>query len=468
MLDAIISSNQYKNIPTMQHISLTSVIHTLRHLFSLADDKSEADEIDADIRSNVSLRGTNLWVLIIAIVIASVGLDVNSTAVVIGAMLISPLMGPIMGIGYGIGVYDFPLIRKSVVSLAVATLIAFLTSTVYFMLSPLSEAHSELLARTSPTIWDVLIAFFGGMAGIIAATHKNRSNVIPGVAIATALMPPLCTAGYGLANGQWNFFFGAFYLYIINSVFIAFASVIIVSGMKLPHRNYVDAPTEKRIKKYLYGLVLITVVPSLYLAYNLVKGEVFSQRAKSFIANEFTFEESYYTNLEINPKSKTIELSLIGKTVPKEALKAIEQKLASSGLESASLVVRQAGQDKIDTLSLKTSIIADLYKESQSALDSRDQQIATLNEKLNTYKTTEMLMESVTPELHTLFPEINTVVLANGISSTLQNELFQKKITLLLVQAKKKLSPQDSERLVAWLRERLKTKDIKLIYEISQ
>jgi len=270
-------------------------IHTLHHIFSLSDDKSEADAIDAEIRSNVSLRGTNLWVLILAILIASVGLDVNSTAVVIGAMLISPLMGPIMGLGYGIGVYDFPLIRKSALSLALATLIAFLASTFYFLLSPLTEAHSELLSRASPTIWDVLIAFFGGLAGIIAATRKIKTNVIPGVAIATALMPPLCTAGYGLANGNWSIFFGAFYLYIINSVFIAFAAVIIISAMKLPHRNYVDAKTENRVKAYVFGLILVTVVPSLYLAYHLVKEEVFTQRAKSFVTQEFTFDETYFT-----------------------------------------------------------------------------------------------------------------------------------------------------------------------------
>jgi uncharacterized hydrophobic protein (TIGR00271 family) len=450
----------------MQQITFTSFVHTLKHLFSLADDKSEADAIDADIRSNVSLRGTNLWVLILAILIASVGLDVNSTAVIIGAMLISPLMGPIMGIGYGIGVYDFPLIRKSVVSLSVATLIAFLASTLYFLISPLSEAHSELLARTSPTIWDVLIAFFGGLAGIIAATRKIKTNVIPGVAIATALMPPLCTAGYGLANGQWHFFFGAFYLYIINSVFIAFASVIIISAMKLPHRNYVNVETESRVKKYLFALVLITVVPSLYLAYNLVKQEVFTQKAKSFVTQEFKFEEAYYTNLEIDPKEKKIELSLIGKPIPKETLEDIRNKLIKNDLETALLVVHQAGEQKIDTLSLKTSIVADLYKESQIALDSRDQQITKLNDQLRSYKTKEQLMESVTPELHTLFPEINSVVIASGISSTSQYDIYHRQVTLLLVTAKRKLSNQDSERLIAWLSERLKTQEIKLIYDI--
>jgi len=319
-------------------------------------------------------------------------------------------MGPIMGIGYGIGVYDFPLIRKSVVSLLVATLIAFLASTLYFLISPLSEAHSELLSRTSPTIWDVLIAFFGGLAGIIASTRKIKTNVIPGVAIATALMPPLCTAGYGLANGLWHFFFGAFYLYIINSVFIAFAAVIIISAMKLPHRNYVDAKTEGRVKLYLTGLILITVVPSLYLAYHLVKEEVFAQKAKTFVAQEFTFEETYYTNLHIDPKTKKIELSLVGKPIPQKTLETIQNKLIKDDLAATSLVVHQAGEQKIDTLSLKTSIVADLYKESQIAINARDQKIIKLNEKLQSYKTTEELMESVTPELHTLFPEIKGAI----------------------------------------------------------
>ena len=449
----------------MNRFTFARMLNTIRHVFSLSDDISEADAIDTEIRSNVSLRGTNLWVLMLAISIASVGLDVNSTAVVIGAMLISPLMGPIMGIGYGIGVYDFPLIRKAVMSLLVATLIAFLTSTLYFLISPLSEAHSELLARTSPTIWDVLIAFFGGLAGMIAATRKIKTNVIPGVAIATALMPPLCTAGYGLANGQWNFFFGAFYLYIINSVFIAFAAVIIISAMKLPHRNYVDAKTESRVKKYLSAMVLITVVPSFYLAYHLVKEEVFTQKAKSFVAQEFKFDETYYSNLQINPKSKTIELSLIGKPIPKTTLKTIQNKLIKNELEATSLVVHQAGEQQIDTLSLKTSIVADLYKESQIAIDSRDQQIAKLNNQLRSYKTTEELMESVTPELHTLFPEINSIVIANGIGSTSRYDIYHQKVTLLLVNSKKKLSDQDSERLIAWLGERLKTQKIKLIYE---
>jgi hypothetical protein len=206
----------------------------------------------------------------------------------------------------------------------------------------------------------------------------------------------------------------------------------------------------------------------MYLAYNLVKEEVFAQKAKTFVTEEFQFEETYYTNLDIDPKSKKIELSLIGKTIPKETLEAIQNKLIKNELEATSLVVHQAGEQQIDTLSLKTSIVADLYKESQIALDSRDQQIAKLNEKLKTYKTKEELMESITPELHSLFPEINDVVIASGISSTSQYDVYHKKVTLLLVRSKKKLSEKDSERLTAWLSTRLKTQDIKLIYELNK
>lgn len=188
----------------------------LGELFHLRSDQEHADVIDRDIRDNVRVAGTNLWVLFFAILIASIGLNVNSTAVIIGAMLISPLMGPIVGIGYGAGVSDMKLIRLAARNMLVFIVISLITSALYFLLTPLKEAQSELLARTQPSLWDVLIAFFGGSAGIVALTRKEISNVIPGVAIATALMPPLCTAGYALVHGNWEYFSGAFYLFTIN------------------------------------------------------------------------------------------------------------------------------------------------------------------------------------------------------------------------------------------------------------
>ena len=188
----------------------------------------EFTQVKLEIEKGIRFNGTNLWILIIAILVASLGLNVNSTAVVIGAMLISPLMGPIIGMGWSACINDLELLKKAARNFAFATVASLLTSTFYFTFTPLDEAHSELLARTAPNIYDVLIAFFGGMAGIIAIGSKNKGNVLPGVAIATALMPPLCTAGYGIATGQWSFFFGALYLFIINSVYIALATYVFV------------------------------------------------------------------------------------------------------------------------------------------------------------------------------------------------------------------------------------------------
>ena len=197
---------------------LRNLLSNVRSYFSLAADKEDEQEVVEQVRAAVVFRGPNLWILIFAILIASLGLNVNSTAVIIGAMLVSPLMGPIIGMGLSVGIRDTDLLRRSVKNYAVATLISIVTATIYFLISPLGDAQSELLARTSPTLFDVLIAFCGGAAGVLALTTKSKGQVIPGVAIATALMPPLCTAGYGLATAQWSYFLGAFYLFFILGV----------------------------------------------------------------------------------------------------------------------------------------------------------------------------------------------------------------------------------------------------------
>lgn len=247
-----------------------------------------------DIRKSVEFRGMNLWVLIFAIFIASIGLNMNSTAVVIGAMLISPLMGPIIGLGVGVGINDFGLIKKALRNLGVATVISLIASTAYFSISPLSDASSELLSRTTPTIWDVFIAFFGGLAGIIAYTNKQKGNVIPGVAIATALMPPLCTAGYGIATGSLTFFLGAFYLYFINSIFIAIATYLMVKYQRFSLYNFVDAQTERRVRRSIALVVILTIGPSIFMGYQIVTKTFYEQNAINFINNEFDFPASLF------------------------------------------------------------------------------------------------------------------------------------------------------------------------------
>ena len=242
----------------------------------LTHEKEDSTIIQESIEKGIVVRGTNVWILVFAILVASVGLNMNSTAVVIVAMLISPLMGPINGIGYSIATYNLPLFRKSIKNFGYSTLAALVTSTLYFLLTPISTEHAELLARTSPTIFDVLIALFGGLAGIVAISSKNKWNVIPGVAIATALMPPLCTAGFGLSMGNWSYFFGALYLFTINSVFIALSAMVVSQLLKLPKQTHLLSREIKNKNIAIAVVIALTVLPSFYLGYTLVAKEKFN------------------------------------------------------------------------------------------------------------------------------------------------------------------------------------------------
>ena len=298
-------------------------VESLRDRFNLDEDKASEEEVRANIRKGVEFRGTNLWVLIFAIFIASIGLNVNSTAVIIGAMLISPLMGPIMGVGLALGVNNFDVMKRSLRSLGLAALVGLITSTLYFWISPLSTAQSELLARTTPTIYDVLIALFGGMAGIVAQSRKDRtSTVIPGVAIATALMPPLCTAGFGLARGDMAFFIGAFYLFFINAVFIAVGTFIIVRFLKYKKVEFVDPKKELRARRYMTVIVTITLVPSVILAYGIVQRTIFESNAKNYIDKVLNFDGSEIISAvpTYAGDSSTIEVMLVGKKVSEDVL----------------------------------------------------------------------------------------------------------------------------------------------------
>lgn len=257
----------------------------LRAILSLQSDKSDPDEVIKTIISNTEFRGSNLWILVCAILIASLGLNMNSTAVIIGAMLISPLMGPIMGIGLGLGINDTDLITRCLKQLALATLFSLLASCLYFFISPLNDARSELLARTQPTLYDVLIAFFGGFAGIIATGTRLKGNILPGVAIATALMPPLCTAGYGLATMQPTFLFGAFYLFLINCVYIGIATWLGCLVLGLPKAKYRDHSPYRMLLTIL--LMLVVVMPSVFTTFQLIRNEVRDGHVSEFAHSEF-------------------------------------------------------------------------------------------------------------------------------------------------------------------------------------
>ncbi|MEO8732901.1 MAG: DUF389 domain-containing protein, partial [Flavobacteriales bacterium] len=306
-----------------------------------ADAEDPEVAMDAIERDSV-FRGANLLILVFAIIIASVGLNMNSAAVVIGAMLISPLMGPIMGIGAGLGVRNLWLVRRALKNLGFAVAVSLATSTLYFLVSPLSDAHSEILARTSPTIWDVLIALAGGFAGLIATTskEKNRGNVIPGVAIATALMPPLCTAGYGLAHLNWSFLAGALYLFIINSVFISIAALFTVRWLGYPIMVRDDEKMSRRIKRFTAIIVVVTVVPSIWLAYRLVVENAFEHRAEQFIAYETTVPDNYLMDRAVDGPDRSITLTYMGNGITAHDSIRMHDRLSAYGIPSCKLNIR--------------------------------------------------------------------------------------------------------------------------------
>ena len=439
------------------------VKHVMRERFSLHDDKAEDTEIEARIRDGVELRGATPWVLIFAIFVASVGLNVNSTAVIIGAMLISPLMGPIMGAGLGVAVYDFDLVKRSLTNLGIATFISLVVSALYFSLTPLQQTQSELLARTSPTIWDVLIALFGGLAGIVGITRQEKSNVIPGVAIATALMPPVCTAGFGIATGQWQFAGGALYLYAINCVFISLATVVGIRALRLGRHGFANQKTEKRVKATLLALALITSVPSGYLALDLVRQEVFRSKAQEFVDREFTFDKSQLVDTKIDPDKRVIDLSILGEPISPEALHHIEAKLATANLEGTKVVLHQAGENRIDLTALKSSLFSDLLRESQDAVKRRDTQVQNLKAELAARDAILGQANGISKELRQLYPEVTRVLLADGVSVT--SEESKEKVVYITITTRIAMSKEIHQRTEDWLKVRLNLNSIVLNFD---
>ncbi|HAT4283995.1 TPA: TIGR00341 family protein [Clostridium perfringens] len=303
-------------------------------------DQATYDEIHENILDGVNIGGANFIILMCAIIIASVGLNMNATAVIIGAMLISPLMGPIIAIGYSVGIYNLKLLKKSAIILIIEIFISITTATIYFSLSPISSAGSEILSRTSPNIWDVIIAFTGGIAGIIGITRKKSGNILPGVAIATALMPPLCTSGYGLATKNIHIFLGAGYLFFINSFFIALSTLLVVKFMKIPTRNTLSEVKQKKLKKMIVVSTILVTIPSLISAATMVNSFLNNTNLSNFIENEMPSE--YILNKEINTKNKTIELVIIGNTIDNSEEEKLQNTLKYYNFSGYKLIIQQS------------------------------------------------------------------------------------------------------------------------------
>lgn len=426
--------------------------------FKLHNEKEDYQDVITFIDNGVPFRGTNLWVLIFAIFIASLGLNVNSPAVIIGAMLISPLMGPIMGIGLGVGINDVALLRKSIVNYLIAIAVALTTSSLFFLISPLNDAHSEIIARTSPTIYDVLIALFGGFAGIIAISSKQKGNTIPGVAIATALMPPLCTAGYGLATLQFQFFFGAFYLFIINSVFIAFATFLIIRLLHFPHKLIQDKKTEVLTRRIVWLVVLSTLLPSFYFGYDLVQQNRFLKNATLFITNEAHFANDYLLNKKIDAKKKSISLVFGGAEIPAEEIKQLKHELIKYNLESASLEIKQ-GFTYINNDEGQNEQI----KELNSLLQSKDQQLASFLKYSDSITGLTSLTARIYQELKVQYPKLTNAIIQPSV--IFSDSLHTTQTYLVLLSLKEKLSLPEKRKLENWLKIRLQQNSLTLILQ---
>ncbi|AHI05701.1 hypothetical protein BDW_05975 [Bdellovibrio bacteriovorus W] len=320
-----------------------SIHRKLRSLFNLRADTDREGTVE-DIRANVDFRSANAWTLVFAIIIASIGLNVNSTAVIIGAMLISPLMGPIVGAGLALGIYDFKLLKRSLVNLSVAVLISIFASAVYFLLSPISDAQSELLARTKPSFFDVLIALFGGAAGIVAMSRKEKGNAIPGVAIATALMPPLCTAGYGVATANLQYFLGAIYLFLINSVFISISTFIFVRYLKFHEVSRIEEDTKVSVNRWVSYTGFIVIIPSIFMVWYLKQENDFYQQADRFLKNEIKANDLFVVDqsFKFSLKSPKVSITIFGPKLSEDELTKIKARADIYSLRDSDIEISQS------------------------------------------------------------------------------------------------------------------------------
>ncbi len=441
----------------------------LTDLFNLTDvDKAHERDTKEEIKKGIVFRGANLWILIFAILVCSVGLNVNSTAVIIGAMLISPIMGPIMGIGLGMGINDFQLIVKALKNLGIAVLMSVLASALYFWLSPLNEAQSELLARTAPSFWDVLIAFFGGTAGIVAGSRKEKSNAVPGVAIATALMPPLCTAGYGLANFNWEYFFGALYLFCINGVFISLSTYMIVRVLKYRKKVFEKPEREATVKRYIAIIAIVTIIPSLITAVNVVKKTVFIQNSEAFINNTIkpTGSKVITKHFNYSADGSELELTLFGDILESDKLEEIESDFKKRFGEKNTLKINQGadfvGED--DLTSLKNSF-EDYSKKSAKTITKKDSTILNLKNEIERLKSNDFKVNDFAKEAKSVFTNLTEFSLSDNIIIGTNDSMKMDTVVLVYTKFKKKPLRAEREKLTNWLKVKTKKEKVKLIVE---
>lgn len=434
-------------------------------------DKADESEAVKSIREGVEMKGATIWILIAAILLASLGLNVNSTAVIIGAMLISPLMGPIMGVGLAIGLGDFDLMKRSFKNYLVVTLFSVVTATLFFLISPsVSDGQSELLARTSPTIYDVFIALFGGAAGFIALSTTKKGSVIPGVAIATALMPPLCTAGFGLATGNLLYFLGAFYLYFINSVFISVATYLGTRFMRFSRLKYVDKEREKKVRKYIVWVVVLTMIPAVYLTYGILNDTIYEGSVNRFVNEQLSFDNAQVVDKKVEKRDGTKELRvvLVGKEVADSTIIMAQRRMADYNLGDTKLVVLQgvSGQQAatMDITSVRAQVLEDFYMNGEVKLQQQAILIDSIQGLLNNYLTYDELARTLMPEMKVLYPQVTRFSLSKSLEMSVDSARADT-VTFAIIHLNKRMDDREKAKMVEWMKARTNSKELRLLVE---
>ena len=446
----------------MEKISLKAY---LRQYFDMSENREKEEDVVDEIASGVTFKGANLWILICAVFIASLGLNINSTAVIIGAMLISPLMGPILGMGLAVGIDDLPLLRRAVKNYMVATIIGIITATVYFLLTPFQGVQSELLARTEPTIYDVLIAFFGGAAGIVAASIKDKGNVIPGVAIATALMPPLCTAGYGIATGNLAFFAGASLLYFINTVFIAVATTFGVFLLRFRRKHFVDPQRCKFVHRMILAIAILTMIPAGYMTVRMMRNSLFDKQLSNFVQHNLNWKGTQVISQHLYGDS-VLQIVALGKEVTPEQKKKAQKELNEhSRLKHLKLAVIQ-GNESADLASERGNLltISKNREKSVKVLQEQAVEIKNLREKLEKIDSYSQLSVDMFNEMLVLYPGVQSLVLSPVVEANLDttaNEPYLLAIAQFKV--KKPLTNQQNNQMRQWIQKRTNEESVKLV-----
>jgi uncharacterized hydrophobic protein (TIGR00271 family) len=370
--------------------------------------------------------------------------------VVIGAMLISPLMGPLLAIGYGAGISDYRLIRGAARSLLIFVAISLLTSSAYFYLSPLSQAQTELLARTTPTLWDVLIAFFGGCAGIIAQTRRSGSTIIPGAAIATALMPPLCTAGYGIASGNWEFVAGAAYLFLINAFFITLATYLFVKLLRLPEHESGDPRIQRRAHVLIVIGVLGLAAPSAYLAYGLVQDQIFLAASKEVSLTLDRQPKAVVLRKEVDLGRRTMSVTMGGERLAPALETSLAQRLQANGFQHARLVLRHVGAEKVDLATLRTQLRSELMANVDGQFQQRNVTLDKLHLQLGKIEEEKAEHEALIQQLLAEYPAIARVGVSVG-RRVARGEPASSDVMVVTLDAQPQLAAADLERIRAGL-----------------